>query len=193
MESSCTALVEPERHFWQERPQASLGCTSNTYPLQNCLLAGSERLERISRECSRRLPAEHSLDILSSRSDPASKQFWSGYVFEVQPKLACGRSCQKCLSGSTRAVQEDSISHQPVAFIFFRIQMSLQYLADLLLCFFHAAQVGEPFRWYIANDFGRFRRRSLNRATDSDGSCSSPSFRSRQENPEERNYPSNRS
>ena len=63
--------------------------------------------------------------------------------------------------------------------------MSLYYLADFFLCLFHAAEIAEPFRWNIANDFDRFWCRSLNRAANGDGGCSTPSFRSRKENPEE--------
>jgi hypothetical protein len=109
------------------------------------------------------------------------------YVFEVKPELACGSSRQKCFPGSTWTVQKDPVSHQPVASVFFPIQMSLHYLADLFLRIFHAANIGEPFRWYTANDFYRFRCRSLNRAANSDGGSSSPSLRSPQKNPEERN------
>ncbi len=50
--------------------------------------------------------------------------------------------------------------------------MSLHYLADLFLCLFHAAEIAEPFRWYIANDFDRFWCRSLNRAANGRRECS---------------------
>ena len=71
--------------------------------------------------------------------------------------------------------------------------MSLHYLADLFLCLFHAAEIGEPLRWHITNDFDRSWCRSLNRPANSDGGCSTPSSWSRQENPEERNDPTDRS
>ena len=71
--------------------------------------------------------------------------------------------------------------------------MSLHYLADLFLCLFHAAEIGEPLRWHITNRLDRSGCRSLKRAANSNGGCSSPSLRSRQENPEERNDPTYRS
>ena len=135
------------------------------------LPATSKRVDLIDKEkdglagCSL---SEYSLYVLASCSDPAGQQFRSGYIFEVQPELACGRSRQEGFSGSTRAVQEDSISHQPVTFVFFRIQMSLHDLADLFLCLFHAADIGETLRWHIANHFDRFGCRSLKRAANSD-------------------------
>src|ERR1035441_8238813 len=101
-------------------------------------------------------PAQTLPGYLSSRANPAGQQLRSGYVFEVQPELASGRSRQKCFPCPTRSVQKDSISHQPVAFVFFWMQMSLHYLSNLFLCLFHAAEIAEPFRWYIANDFDRF-------------------------------------
>ena len=33
--------------------------------------------------------------------------------------------------------------------------MSLHYLADLFLRLFHAADIGEPLRWHIANRLDR--------------------------------------
>ena len=43
---------------------------------------------------------------------------------------------------------------------FFRILFSKanqqRTLSNLFLCLFHAAEIAEPFRWYIANDFDRF-------------------------------------
>jgi hypothetical protein len=115
--------------------------------------------------------------------------FGADTVFEVQPELACGRSRQEGFPCSAWTVQKDPVSNQPVAFVLFRMQMSLYYLANLFLRLFHAAEIAEPFRWYIANDFDRLWCRSLNQAANGDGGCSTPSFRSRQENPEERNDP----
>src|SRR5271157_2347695 len=120
------------------------------------LPATSQRVDLVDEEedglaacCLRK----HPLDILASRANPAGQQLWSGYVFEVQPELTSGRSCQECFPCPTRSVQKDSISHQPVAFVLFRIQMSLHHLANLFLRLFHAAEIAEPLRWYIANDF----------------------------------------
>ena len=133
------------------------------------LSTASKRVDLIDKEKHRLAGcclSEYSLYVLASRSDPAGKQFWSGYVFKVQPELASGRSCEEGFSGAARAVQEDSISHQPVTFVFFRIQMPLHDLADLFLCLFHAAEIGEPLRWHITNRLDRSGCRSLNGAAD---------------------------
>src|SRR5664280_2478966 len=138
--------------YWSDRAHQGHGdvieLTSRpAWVADGVLPATSQRVNLVDEEedglaaCGLR---EHSLDILSSRANPAGQQLGSGYVFEVQPELTSGRSRQECFPCSARAVQEDPIPHQPVAFVLFRIQMSLHHLADLFLCLFHAAEIAEP-------------------------------------------------
>ena len=58
--------------------------------------------------------------------------------------------------------------------------MSLHDLADLLLCLFHAADIGKPLRWHIGNQLHRLRGGALHRTSDGDGNISRFLFRSRQ-------------
>src|SRR5208283_1739453 len=139
------------------------------------LTASSKRVDFIDEEKDRLAAcclSEHSLDVFSSRANPAVQQFRSGYVFEVQPELASGRSRQKRLPGSTWTVQKDPVSNQPIAFVFSRIQMSLNYLADLFLCLFHAADICVSIRWHIANHLDRPQCWPLYRRANCDGDCS---------------------
>src|SRR6266536_5962408 len=121
--------------------------------MASCRPAPSESISSIKKEnrfSSSRL-REHPLDVFASGPNPAVEQFRSGDVFEVEFEFAGGRSSQKGLAGSTRAVQQNSVSQQAVAFVFSRFQMPLHHLADLLLRVIHSADVGKPLGRHIAN------------------------------------------
>ena len=96
---------------------------------------------------------------------------------------------QEGLAGSTRAIEENAISYEAVAFVFPRLQMALHQLVDLLLRVVHTAEVRKTLGRHIANYLLPLYLRARCWFAHDNGSCSWLLLGSRQENPEKRNHP----
>ena len=121
--------------------------------MASCRPAPSESISSMKKRTGLRAAACANTPWIFSAVAPIQRlsNFGAETYSKFKPEFACSRSCQEGLAGSARPVQQNPVSYQAVAFVFSRFQMALHHLADLLLRIFHAANVGKPLGWHIAN------------------------------------------